>query len=91
VPPRVTICSGRLYAYTYLGLEMPTIDEAFRVRVRQLRPQRVVLLCMEPTCRNAGAALENAGYHVNVTAQTRLHAGGTSVWARVYALSGEIP
>jgi hypothetical protein len=79
------------YAYTYVGLEMPRIDEAFRMRVRELRPQRMVLLCTEPTCGNAAAALRSAGYDVNLTAKTRLHAGRTSVWVQVYALNGEIP
>jgi hypothetical protein len=90
-PALTSLQSLYFYGYTYLGLEMPTIDEAFRERVRELRPQRVVFLCMEPTCRDAAAAMENAGYHLSLTAQTRLHAGSTSVWVRVYALSGEIP
>ena len=84
-PALTSLQSLYFYAYTYLGLEMPTIDEAFRERIRQLRPQRVVFLCMEPTCRNAAAAMWSAGYHVSPTAQTRLHAGSTSVWARVAA------
>lgn len=90
-PALTSLQSLYFYAYTYLGLEMPTIDEAFRKRFSELRPQRVVLLCTEPTCRNAGFAMENAGYHVSLSAQTRLHAGSTSVWTRIYALNGEMP
>jgi hypothetical protein len=90
-PVLTSLQSLYFYEYTSLGRDMPKIDQAFRERVRQLRPQRVVLLCMKPTCRNAADAMWSAGYHVSPTAGTRLHAGNTSVWARLYALSGELP
>jgi hypothetical protein len=88
-PGLTGIQSLYFYGYTYLNLQMPVIDEAFRARMAAGSPRNVILLCTEPTCRHAPDALRRAGYRIREERSQRLHSGSKSVWVRAYAVDGE--
>ena len=79
------------YAFTYLNLKMPTIDDTFRSRTKLIRPKHVILLCTEPTCRHGAESMRRAGYEIRREAAARLHSGSKSVWVEAYALESAMP
>lgn len=79
------------FAYSYLNLKMPEIDEDFRQRTEIIAPKNVVLLCTEPTCRQGPHAMRRAGYRIRRIAAERLDAGSKSIWVQAYALESPTP
>jgi len=90
-PALIGLQSLYFWGYTYLNLKMPVIDAGFRLRMRQIDPHHVILLCTEPTCGHASEAMRRAGYQIRREASRRLHSGSKSVWVRAYALKSAIP
>jgi hypothetical protein len=72
------------YGYTLVADEMPISQSELRAKLGALRPEHVVLLCVDPTCGGSGAALQSAGYDPVLIAEERLHAGSKSVWVEAY-------
>lgn len=83
-PALTGIQSLYFYGYTYLGVEMPTIDDDFRRRELVWRPRTIVLLCTLPSCHGGPAALRSHGYRLRETARTKLSSGPLVIWARVF-------
>jgi len=75
-----------LYSYTFVGLNLPRIDDDFRARISLYQPTKLVLLCSTPRCSNAPLALKRAGY---ATKLARKHVFGDApfrVWIEIYRL-----
>lgn len=86
-PALTGIQSLYYWGFTWMSLKMPVVDEQFRFHMMHARPKHLILLCTEPTCRHAPAALRRAGYRVIREAAARLHAGAKSIWVRAYRVS----
>jgi hypothetical protein len=74
------------YAFTYLGVAMPLVDDTFRQRMTAWRPDRVVLLCAVPGCKGAATALGRAGYKPWLDSQAALESDGVRLWVRIYSV-----
>jgi hypothetical protein len=80
----VAIQSLYYYAYTYLGIRMPTIDAEFRRRQSLLKPAVVVLLCTTRSCDGAPAVLRRAPPRLQLRSERRLVSGTLAVWVAVF-------
>jgi hypothetical protein len=72
------------YAFTYLEVAVPSINDTFRSRMAAWRPERIVLLCVEPRCEGAATALGRAGYKPWLQSQAVLASDGVRVWVTIY-------
>ena len=72
------------YAFTYLDVAMPSINDTFRSRMAAWRPEEIVLLCAEPRCEGAATALGRAGYKPWLQSQAVLASDGVRVWVKIY-------
>jgi hypothetical protein len=68
------------YSYDFVGQHLPTIDADFRLRMGVFRPSRLVLLCSDPTCQGAPAALARAGFRSREIVHRRLNYDSVYVW-----------
>jgi hypothetical protein len=87
-PELTSIQSLYYFGYTYLGLDMPMIDNEFKERVRTYDVKTIVLLCVQRGCRGGPEALRAQGYALREVAQTRLASGDVDVWARAFRVEG---
>jgi hypothetical protein len=71
------------YAFTYLDVAMPSINETFRSRMTAWQPQRIVLLCVNPRCKGAPTALGRAGYNPRPDSDELLASDGVRVWVKI--------
>lgn len=78
------------YGYTYVANELPKIDETFRSRMRLFRPAKLVLLCAEPSCAGASAALDRAGYRSAEIRRRRLESRGVHVWVVIRSIKTKL-
>jgi hypothetical protein len=85
----VAIQSLYYYAFTYLDVAMPSINDTFRWRMAAWRPGRIVLLCAEPRCTGAATALGRAGYKPWLVSQTRLESDGVRVWVKIFRVDAQ--
>jgi hypothetical protein len=74
------------YAFTYLDIAMPAINDTFRSRMAAWRPERIVLLCAEPSCNGAATALGREGYKPFLQSQAFLESDGVRVWVKIYSV-----
>ena len=58
------------FGYTYVGLDLPRVDQDFRSRMNLYQPTRLVLLCTEAGCHGAQSALTRAGYTAMLVRET---------------------
>jgi hypothetical protein len=72
------------YAFTYLDVAMPAINDTFRFRMKVWQPQEIVLLCAEPRCKGAAATLRRAGYKPRLRSQAYFVEDGVRVWVKIY-------
>jgi hypothetical protein len=72
------------YAFTYLDIAMPAINDTFRLRMTAWHPQRIVLLCADVRCKGAESALRRAGYKPRLRSQAVLTSDGVRVWVKIY-------
>jgi hypothetical protein len=82
----ISLQSLYFYGFTLVSTEMPIPDSVLRMRLEALRAKHIALLCAEPTCGGASAALRHAGYDAVPVAAQRLGAGSKSVWVEAYQL-----
>jgi hypothetical protein len=80
------LASLYLYYFTTLSREMPDVDGGFRNLIGERRPQHLVLLCVDPTCEDAPAALARAGYRGRQVAATELTSGPRRYWVKAYEM-----
>ncbi|MGN6868501.1 MAG: hypothetical protein ACTHMY_08865 [Solirubrobacteraceae bacterium] len=79
------------FSYTYLGVNMPTVDADFVARARLYRPQTIVLLCRSFACLGGPRALHEHGYALREVGRRLLTSGAFSVWVRVYHVTRSPP
>jgi hypothetical protein len=79
------------YAYTFVGIAMPTIDAQFRERFTSMQTGELVLLCGEPTCKGAAEALERGGYQPRLRRATVLQSDDFRAWVRIYGVTDPAP
>jgi hypothetical protein len=72
------------YAFTYLDVAMPAINDTFRSRMTAWQPEEIVLLCAEPGCKGAAPALRRAGYKPRLRSQAYFAEDGVRVWVKIY-------
>jgi hypothetical protein len=72
------------YAFTYLDVAMPAINDTFRLRMTVWRPEEIVLLCAEPGCKGAAPTLRRAGYKPRLRSQAYFAMDGVRVWVKIY-------
>jgi hypothetical protein len=77
------------YAFTYVDVAMPSINDTFRSRMTAWQPTEIVLLCAEPRCKGAATALGRAGYKPWLRSHTLLASDGVRVWVQIYRV--EVP
>jgi len=87
-PELIEVQSLYYFSYSYLGLEMPTIDNDFLTRERLFQPRTIVLLCKQSTCRGAPTALRAHGYRLHEVGRRRLKSEMITIWARVFRVDG---
>jgi hypothetical protein len=75
------------YAFTYLDIAMPAVNDTFRFRMTVWRPDRIVLLCAEPRCKGAEPALAGAGYNPSLQSDAMLVSEGVRVWVKIYKVN----
>jgi hypothetical protein len=75
------------YGYTYVDVAMPAINEMFRSRIVQLRPEGLVLLCADRQCEGGGSALQRAGYMPRLESETVLGSEGVRMWVKIYKIT----
>ncbi len=80
----VAIQSLYYYAFTYLDIAMPSINDTFRSRMAAWQPRRIVLLCDRPGCKGAATALGRSGYKPWLQSHAVLQSGGVRVWVNIY-------
>jgi hypothetical protein len=67
-----------------VDIAMPSVNDTFRARMAEWRPDRLVLLCTDPGCKGGATALGRAGYKPRLQTQTRFESDGVIVWAMIY-------
>jgi hypothetical protein len=72
------------YAFTYLDVAMPSVNDTFRSRMAAWKPKEIVLLCTDPGCEGGATALGRAGYKPRLRGSSRLESDGVVVWAMIY-------
>lgn len=80
------IQSTYMWGITWVGIDMPKVDEPMRLLLEQRKPSMLVLLCKHPSCREAPAALTRAGYRNVPVTNGVLSAGRRRVYVRVLRL-----
>ena len=75
------------YSYSYVGVEMPTVDSDFTARMELFQPRRLVLLCESVGCRGGARALERAGYEPRLDSRVRLGEGAVATWVAIYRVA----
>ena len=80
------IQSTYLWGITWVGLDMPKIDDGMRGLLNARRPEHIVLLCKNHGCRGGPAALQAAGYKPSQVAEGLLTSGPERVWVRAFEL-----
>jgi hypothetical protein len=73
--------------FTYLANGLPKVDETFRSRMRSFKPDKLVLLCSDPSCARAPAALERAGYRSSEIVARRFDSHGVHVWVVIRSVT----
>ena len=71
------------FGYTYVGLNLPKVDEDFRGRMNFFQPTRLVLLCTEVGCPGAQSALTRAGYATTLVRRRLFAEGPVHVWVDI--------
>lgn len=84
--PANGLTSLYLYGYWTVSRQLPRVDPAFEQRLAQLAPKSLVLLCDDPRCAGAPAALRGAGYSIRLRAADDLHDGSLRMYVRAYDL-----
>jgi hypothetical protein len=72
------------YGFTYVDIAMPKITNVFRSGMAAYRPERLVLLCADPRCEGAEAALRRTGYKPRLQSHAVLASDGVRVWVKIY-------
>lgn len=85
--PVIGLASLYFLGDSYVAVDLPTIDAAFRRNVRQRAPHTLLMLCDGPDCAGAPGALRHAGYRARLQARARLHAGPLDVYLRAYTIA----
>jgi hypothetical protein len=86
-PTLVSLVSLYYYPFVLISDDMPIPQAHLRVVLGALRPEHVVLLCVDPACGGSGGALRSAGYDPVLVADERLQAGSKFVWVVVYRVA----
>jgi hypothetical protein len=79
------------FGYTYVGLNLPRVDQDFRSRMSLYQPSRLVLLCTEARCSNAPSALARAGYPTELVRRRLFREDPVHVWVAIYRLKPAAP
>lgn len=74
------------FGYTYVGLNLPRLDQEFRSRMNLYRPMKLVLLCSQVRCSGAPAALARARYPATLVRRRLIREGSVHVWVEIYEL-----
>jgi hypothetical protein len=74
------------FGYTYIGLNLPNVDNEFKARMSLYRPKKLVLLCSELRCRGAAPSLARGGYPITPVRTRLLRDGPVHVWVEIYRL-----
>ena len=74
------------FGYTYVGLDLPRVDQDFRSRMNLYQPTRLVLLCTEAGCHGAQSALTRAGYTAMLVRRRLLAERPVHVWVEIYGV-----
>jgi hypothetical protein len=72
------------YAYTFAGVDMALVDDAFRQRMQSFGANSLVLLCQTPACEGAPDALRRSGYAPRLRESAWLRSGDIAVWTAIY-------
>jgi hypothetical protein len=80
------IQSVYLWGDSWVGLDMPHVDSSMRRLLEARKPSALVLLCKQPRCHDAPAALARAGYRNRPLAAGILAAGRERVYVRALTL-----
>jgi hypothetical protein len=72
------------FGFTYVGINLPEVDNDFRLRMSLYRPKKLVLLCSDLRCRGAGPALVRSGYGITPVRTRLLRDGPVHVWVEIY-------
>jgi hypothetical protein len=76
-----------LWQYTWIGLEMPKVDDTVRANLLRQHPDHLVILCVkEPLCAAGAAALPQLGVRASARKRTVLRSGSYHVIVDVYRL-----
>ncbi len=79
------------FGYTYIGINLPRLDQEFRSRMSLYRPTKLVLLCPHVRCSGAPSALVRAGYPTTLLRRRLLREGPVHVWVEIYGLKPAVP
>ena len=74
------------FGYTYVGINLPKLDQEFRSRMSLYRPTKLVLLCSHVRCSGAPSTLARAGYPATLLRRRLLREGPVHVWVEIYGL-----
>jgi hypothetical protein len=74
------------FGYTYVGINLPKVDEEFRTRMSLYQPKKMILLCFEPRCSNAPSALTRAGYLTTLVGRHLFNEDSVHVWVEIRRL-----
>jgi hypothetical protein len=83
-PTVISLVSLYFYPFVLISDDMPIPQAHLRAVLGALRPEHVVLLCVDARCGGSGAALRLAGYDPVLVAEEQLRAGSKSVWVEAY-------
>jgi hypothetical protein len=75
------------FGYTYLGVDLPTVDDEFKARMSLFRPKKLVLLCAKLECEGAASALGRNGLPIRFFRARLLRDGPVHVWVEIYRLN----
>jgi len=74
-----------LWAYTWIGIDMPKVDDTIRKNLLGQHPDYLVILCAkQSSCAAGAAALPQLGEQMKATATTVLHSGRYHTTVDVY-------
>jgi hypothetical protein len=81
------VASLYYWGWILQGTDMPRITPEFRRLWRERDPDQIVLLCSQPTCEGAPAALRRAGYAIKPRASRPFTSGPVRLWVRIFSVS----